>query len=151
MAETDIPSPDRLEADGWTRHEATGFLELVGPLWEKYDGELFRLAFVAADKHHNRRGIVQGGMIATLADRGMGLSVRAVNNDGPQSTVQLDLHYLDASQVGEFIEARSRVVRLTRYIAFVECVVVSAGREVATAKGIWRLLGAGSASPAPRR
>ena len=60
---------DQLISDGWTIVETTGFLNLVGPLWQRMVNGEPEYALVAQDKHHNRRGLVQGGLLMTFADR----------------------------------------------------------------------------------
>ena len=73
---------------------------------------------MAEPKHHNRRGVVQGGMLMTFADRSMGMTCWYANERQPQATVQLDMHFVDAVQVGEFVEAKCKVVRRTRSLIF---------------------------------
>jgi len=64
----------KLKAAGWTKVETSGFISLVGPLWQRVvDGE-HEYALVAQDKHHNRRGLVQGGVLMTFADRTCGMT-----------------------------------------------------------------------------
>ena len=132
---------------GWQPygHDDTGFVGLVGPFWsrpKKSDtGDSFEYAFTAAPKHHNRRGVVQGGMIMTFADRSMGMTCWYANEKQPQATVQLDMHFIDAVQVGEFIEAKCQVVRRTRSLVFMAAELVVGDRVVATANGVWKTLG----------
>jgi uncharacterized protein (TIGR00369 family) len=133
---------EALLAAGWQRVNGDGFVELVGPLWFRGDRSDFRMAFVAETKHRNRRGVVQGGMLATLADRAMGQAARLANDAQALATIQLDLHYIDAVQCGEFVEARCSVVRSTRAVIFVEADLFADDRLVAKAKGIWKVLGA---------
>jgi acyl-coenzyme A thioesterase PaaI-like protein len=128
-------------AHGWESYTDAGFIGLVGPLWQRSNGEGFDYAFLAVDKHHNRRGVVQGGMLMTFADRSMGMTCWHANGRKPQATVQLDMHFVDAVQVGEFVEAKCRVVRRTRAIVFMEGELVVGERIVATAKGVWKVLG----------
>ena len=53
---------DKLKSDGWKIVETSGFLHLIGPLWHRVvDGE-HEYALLTEDKHHNRRGLVQGGV-----------------------------------------------------------------------------------------
>ena len=52
------------------------------------------------------------------------------------------MHFVDAVQIGEFVEAKCRVVRRTRSVIFMEADLVVGTRVVATAKGIWKTLGA---------
>ncbi|HEY2183805.1 MAG TPA: PaaI family thioesterase, partial [Xanthobacteraceae bacterium] len=98
-------------------------------------------AFMAEPKHHNRRGIVQGGMLMTFADRSMGMTCWYANERRPQATIQLDVHFVDAVQIGEFVEARCRVVRRTRSLVFMGAELVVGDRVVATANGVWKTLG----------
>ena len=96
---------------------------------------------MAEPKHHNRRGIVQGGMLMTFADRAMGMTCWHANARQPQATVQLDVHFIDAVQIGEFVEAKCKVVRRTRALIFMSAELVVGARVVATANGVWKTLG----------
>src|SRR5690349_17547888 len=120
-------------AAGWQPYAADGFIGLVGPLWTRQDGDAHRYAFLAEDKHHNRRGVVQGGMLMTFADRAMGMTCWYANERQPQATVQLDVHFIDAVQIGEFVEAKCSVVRRTRSLVFMSAELVVGSRVVATA------------------
>lgn len=128
-------------AEGWEPYTDEGFVGLVGPFWVRRAGESFRYAFTAQPKHHNRRGVVQGGMLMTFADRSMGMTCWYANERQPQATVQLDMHFVDAVQVGEFVEAHCRVVRRTRSMIFMSAELVVGSRTVATANGVWKTLG----------
>ncbi len=128
-------------AAGWETHQDDGFLGLVGPIWQRPNGTSFRFAFLAEDKHHNRRGVVQGGMLMTFADRAMGRTCWYANEQQPQATVQIDMHFIDAVRVGEFVEAHCRVVRRTRALVFMSAELTVGERVVATAKGMWKTLG----------
>ena len=136
-------------AAGWQPYPGEGFIGLVGPFWsrpkksdKKTDlGDSFEYAFVAQDKHHNRRGVVQGGMLMTFADRSLGMTAWYANEQKPQATVHLDVHFVDAVHVGEFVEARCKVVRRTRSLIFMSAELVVGERVVGTANGVWKTLG----------
>jgi acyl-coenzyme A thioesterase PaaI-like protein len=137
------PTPDAAfdpAKAGWTPYTDEGFIGLVGPLWQRPDADGFRYAFMAEHKHHNRRGVVQGGMLMTFADRAMGMTSWYANGQQPQATVQLDVHFIDAVEIGEFVEAQCRIVRKTRTLVFVAADLVIGPRAVATASGIWKIL-----------
>src|SRR5467141_472474 len=68
----------KLKASGWTTVETSGFIGLVGPLWQRVVNGEHEYAIVAQDKHHNRRGLVQGGVLMTFADRTCGMTARYV-------------------------------------------------------------------------
>jgi len=128
-------------AAGWEPYGHEGFIGLVGPFWARKAGDSYEYAFLAEPKHHNRRHVVQGGMLMTFADRSMGMTCWYANGKRPQATVQLDMHFVDAVQIGEFVEAKCEVVRRTRALIFMNADLVVGTRVVATAKGIWKTLG----------
>src|ERR1700733_15064179 len=102
---TDLAT-EKLKASGWTMVETTGFLSLVGPLWQRVaDGE-HEYAVVAQDKHHNRRGLVQGGLLMTFADRACGMTARYVSGRPTLATVQLDTHFIDSGKIGEILTSK---------------------------------------------
>jgi acyl-coenzyme A thioesterase PaaI-like protein len=139
---------------GWEPYRDEGFIGLVGPFWMRKSGDSYLYAFMAEPKHHNRRGVVQGGMLMTFADRSMGMTCWYANERQPQATVQLDVHFIDAVQIGEFVEAKCKVVRRTRSVIFMSAELVVGTRIVATANGVWKTLGGaqrGIASSLPPR
>lgn len=128
-------------AAGWESYRDEGFIGLVGPFWMRRSGDGYLYAFMAEPKHHNRRGIVQGGMLMTFADRSMGMTCWYANERQPQATVQFGMHFIDAVQIGEFVEAKCRVVRRTRSLIFMSADLAVGTRVVATANGVWKTLG----------
>ncbi len=142
-AETPATDPFDPAAHGWEPygHDDTGFIGLAGPFWHRKNGDSFDYAFLAEHKHHNRRGVVQGGMLMTFADRSLGMTCWHANERQPQATVQLDVHFVDAVQIGEFVEMKARVVRRTRSLVFMAGELVVGDRVVATANGVWKTLG----------
>jgi acyl-coenzyme A thioesterase PaaI-like protein len=130
-------------AAGWEPYgtQDDGFIGLVGPWWMRQSGDSYLYAFMAEPKHHNRRGVVQGGMLMTFADRSMGMTCWYANELQPQATVQLDMHFISAVQIGEFVEAKCHVVRRTRSLVFMRGDLLVGDRVVATATGVWKTLG----------
>jgi len=135
---------DRLKAEGWTVVETSGFLSLVGPLWHRVSNGDHEYAILAQDKHHNRRGLVQGGVLMTLADRASGMIARLVSGRPTLATVQMDVHFIDSGEIGELLVARPRVVRATRSLIFTTAEVTAEGRCVVTASGVFKVLKDGS-------
>lgn len=127
-------------SDAWRVHDDTGFLGLIGPVWERWRGDTLVLAFEAGAQHGNQRDVVQGGMLMTLADRAMGHTLRLALDGQPVATVQLNTQFLAAGQAGELIEAQASLTRITRHIAFVEGHVFAGDRLLLTASGLWKRL-----------
>jgi len=131
---------EKLKASGWTIVETTGFLHLIGPLWQRVvDGE-HEYALVAQDKHHNRRGLVQGGVLMTFADRTCGMTARFVSGRPTLATVQMDTHFVEAGKIGETLVSMPRVVRSTRSLIFVSTEVTVDKRCIAMANGVFKIL-----------
>ena len=127
--------------DGWTPVNDTGFIGHVGPIWyrEVGDGQPQIVGFLADEHHRNLNGVVQGGMLMTLADRGMGRLVRQ-SHGGPVATVHFSYDFMGAAQIGKFIELHPRIARETGSLAFMESIVLSDGVQIGRAQGVWRKL-----------
>lgn len=130
----------KLKSEGWRIVETTGFLSLVGPLWERVVDGHYEFALPTEDKHHNRRGRVQGGVLMTFADRTCGMTARHISGKQFMATVQLDTHFVEAGNIGEILISRPRVVRATRSLIFVSTEVLVDDRCIAMASGVFKIL-----------
>ena len=130
----------KLKSDGWKIVETTGFIHLIGPLWQRLvDGD-HEYALSTEDKHHNRRGLVQGGVLMTFADRTCGMTARYVSGKTTMATVQLDTHFVEAGKIGEMLISRPRVVRATRSLIFISTEVTVDKRVIVMANGVFKIL-----------
>jgi len=141
MQDQTSSKPFEPAAHGWEPYSDDGFIGLVGPFWTRSEGGTHRFALLVQPKHHNRRGVLQGGMLMTFADRSMGMTCWYANGKQPQATVHLDVHFVDAVHVGEFVEAKCKVVRRTRSLIFMSAELVVGERVAGTANGVWKTLG----------
>jgi uncharacterized protein (TIGR00369 family) len=130
----------RLRSDGWSIVETAGFIHLIGPLWHRLVDGHYEYALIAQDKHHNRRGLVQGGVLMTFADRTCGMTARHVTGKHTMATIQLDVHFVEAGKIGETLVSRPRVVRATRSLIFVNTEVTVDRRCIAMASGVFKIL-----------
>lgn len=130
---------DSIISDGWRPLDPTGFIEIVGQIYFKEDGDTVRYGFIADPRFKNRRSVLHGGYLSAFADRTLALAGRRVNNSGPQATIELSVRFIDAVQIGEFVESVPEVVRKTRSVIFVRGTMMVGSRLVATADGIWRI------------
>ncbi len=131
---------ETLKASGWSLVDTSGFLSLVGPLWQRVVGGEHEYALVAQHKHHNRRGLVQGGLLMTFADRACGMTARYVSGRPTLATVQLDVHFVDSAKIGEILQAKPRVVRTTRSLIFTTTEVSAGKRCIIMASGVFKIL-----------
>ncbi len=111
-----------------------GFLVHVGPLYMRPVREhsrQFVLALRADARHANRYGVVHGGLLATLADTAIGGNLARTGTDPAVDTtltVHLTLNYIAGAQVGDWIEARVRLLKERGRVRFGECDVVCGGK-----------------------
>jgi acyl-coenzyme A thioesterase PaaI-like protein len=130
----------KLKSDGWAMVETSGFLHLIGPLWHRLINGEHEYALATEDKHHNRRGLVQGGVLMTFADRTCGMTARYVSGKPTLATVQLDTHFVEAGKIGEVLISKPRVVRSTRSLIFITTEVTVDKRVLAMASGVFKIL-----------
>jgi acyl-coenzyme A thioesterase PaaI-like protein len=130
----------KLTSDGWKTVENTGFLHLIGPLWQRLVDGVHEYALIAEDKHHNRRGLVQGGVLMTFADRTCGMTARYASGKTTLATVQLDTHFVESGKIGEVLISRPHVVRSTRSLIFITTEVTVDKRVIAMASGVFKIL-----------
>jgi uncharacterized protein (TIGR00369 family) len=86
---------------------------------------------------------MHGGMLATLADQAMGMTALRASANKPHATIELNMQFVGAVRIGEFVEAHCEVVRLTRAIIFTQCRLTVGTRTVANTTGIWKIRGEG--------
>jgi acyl-coenzyme A thioesterase PaaI-like protein len=131
---------EKLKSDGWKIVETTGFMHLIGPLWERLVDDELEFALITEDKHHNRRGLVQGGVLMTFADRTCGITARHVSGKPTMATVQLDTHFVESGKIGEILISKPRMVRATRSLIFITTEVTVEKRCIAMASGVFKIL-----------
>lgn len=134
-------TPYRPAEDGWSTTQEDGFVGLVGPFWSKADGPRRRFGFVAEARHANLVGIVQGGMLMTFADRGLGIIAWEVAGS-PAVTASFDMQFAGAGRIGSFIELDAEVVRRTASLVFMRGLLRSGQSVLGSAQGSWKILSA---------
>ena len=80
-------------------------------------------------------------MLMSFADQAMGMTGRRATGDKPHATIEMNIQFVGAVQVGDFVEAHCEVVRKTRSVLFIESKLKVGARIVASASGIWKILG----------
>ena len=138
------PSSDAAAFDpgaaGWSFQGETGFIGLVGPFWSKVDeGGRRRFGFMAEERHANLVGIVQGGMLMTFADRGLGIMAWDVAGK-PSVTASFEMQFVGAGRIGSFLELEGEVLRKTASLVFMRGLVWAGRGLVASCQGSWKIL-----------
>lgn len=115
------------------------FTDLIGPLYSRQDADGFRLGLYFADKHANARGKGHGGMLSTLADLAMGYCL-AFGETPPKPfvTVNLNVDFLGAIEMGDWVETEVVIDRKGRSIAFARCEFYSGDRLIGRGSGVFK-------------
>ncbi len=130
-----------LAGEGWkVFDDHDGFIDLVGPLWHRIVNEVHEYAIVAQQKHRNRRGLVQGGLLMTLADRSCGMTARFATGSQLLATVQMDTQFIGAGKIGDVLISIPRVVRATRSLIFMSTEISAGDGCVAMASGVFKVM-----------
>ena len=103
-------------------------------------------------RHLKIKGVVHGGVYATILDTAMGAAVVSCLGEGETTaTTSLYVEFLRAAREGETLSARGEVLRRGRHIAFAEGNLFgSDGRRFSQARGTWYIWADESATPPAR-
>ncbi|MBP5076702.1 PaaI family thioesterase [Pseudomonas chlororaphis] len=113
-------------------------LELIGPVYCRGSGLQLEIGLRADSRHANGRGTVHGGILATLADIGMGYAMAFASDPPlPLITASMHLDYLGAVQVGEWIDVRLEHSKRGRQMAFATVTLQVGERVVARANAVF--------------
>ena len=126
--------------EGWNIITDQGFIGLVGPFYQRKTETSLEFRFPTDHRHHNLRGVLQGGALMTFADRVLGITARHHTKATRTATVQLDVSFIDAVQIGEIVHTAPQMTRATRSVVFMRCELKVGDRVVGTAQGVWKLL-----------
>ncbi len=118
------------------------FNTLVGPLYSKGEGAARTIGLRAEEKHCNSRGIVHGGLLATLADLALGYTI-AFLSDPPKSavTASLTIDYAGSAEVGDWLEVRTDVQKSGGRLTFANCYIHAGDVRIVRASAVFASAG----------
>jgi acyl-coenzyme A thioesterase PaaI-like protein len=129
----EIPEPPA----GFQRSSERGaFSNHNGPYFHRADGTQ---AFYALKRHCNSIGLIHGGMLAAFLD-GVLAGAAARGGGGTPITVHLSIDFLDMGRAGDWVMGEASLTRATSDLAFVEGRAHIAGRSLARATGVFKLM-----------
>ncbi len=110
------------------------------PLFSRIDEQgVVEIGVCLATPHCNSRGMAHGGLIASLADNAMGLTyARSLGQPTGMVTVNLNIDFVAAGQVGEWLQISPRLIRSGRKMGFVDALITSNGRTIARANAVFK-------------
>lgn len=130
--------------EGWAKIERLSpFNALVGPLYERRDGDLVSIGLAIEAKHTNSRGVCHGGVLATLADLSLGYAMLAKSGEsggqrqGSFVTAHLAVDYAGAARAGDWVESKVEIQRVGTRLAFANCYLISNEKPIVRASAIF--------------
>ncbi len=131
-----VPPPP----DGFSPSTGRGaFTSHNGPYFHRTTETGAQQAFFSLARHCNGVGLIHGGMLAAFLDGLLAGAVASATSAIPV-TVQLSINFLGMGRAGEWVLGDASVTRSTRDIAFAEGRAHIAGRELARATGVFKLM-----------
>jgi len=127
-------------ASGWQVMRGAALPGALGLPWARRMGEHWAYGLLTSGEHANPQGVVHGGVLMTFADHTLSLYAWEAAQRAPCTTIQLNTHFLDAVQPGQFMVMQGEVTRRTRALVFTRGMIRVDDRDVAVVDGIWRIL-----------
>lgn len=94
---------------------------------------------LARPEQTNSIGLVQGGLIGSLADTSMGIAIRSLGVNA--ATVDMSIGFTTPARLGEILRAEGQVVKSGRDIFFAETRVQAGQRLIAYSKATFIKVG----------
>lgn len=120
---------------------STGFIEVVGPLYGKWDGHKLLMGFRCEMRHCNPGQVAHGGMLATFADMFIPIAARlqAKADVGFAPTVNLNLDYIAPARIGTWVEGTAEFLRAGKSLFFAQGMATADGVLCLRASGIFKV------------
>jgi uncharacterized protein (TIGR00369 family) len=135
---------DALLAAGWESISVEGFTGIVGPFWRRETDTEIEIGLIVRPDHCNSHlGTLHGGVIMTFADIALGSGAAKLLGEARSRavTASLQTHFVSVAMVGEFVSCKPEVVHQGKQMFFVRGLIRTDQKVIASADGIWKLLG----------
>ncbi|MGO8909399.1 MAG: PaaI family thioesterase [Bradyrhizobium sp.] len=111
------------------------------PLYSKKTDNAVIMGLRLARPHTNARGLIHGGLIASLADNAMGYScAQAMDWSASLVTIGLAVDFVGSAEIGQWLAVESEVIKTGGTLCFAQCLVTADGRVIARANGTFRVV-----------
>jgi uncharacterized protein (TIGR00369 family) len=135
MTATDIPT-------GFEPHfRKSPFTDPWEPLYSKKTDKAVIMGLRLARPHTNARGLIHGGLIASLADNAMGYScAQAMGWACSLVTISLAVDYVGSGEIGQWLSVESEVIKTGSTICFAQSLIKAEDAVIARANGTFRVV-----------
>ena len=118
-----------------------GFMKHLGGLeLKKIDDANYEFKVEVKEIHLNTGKIAHGGFISTIADTGMGTAAHKIAGDKRCVTINLDMKFISAGQLGDKLKGDVKILKKTKTLVFISCEISNDKEIVVSASGTWKIL-----------
>ena len=118
-----------------------GFMKYLGGLELKQISETqYEFIVEVKEMHLNTGKIAHGGFLSTIADTGMGTAAHRVAGDKRCVTINLDMKFISAGQLGDKLKGDVKILKKTKTLVFINCEISNDKEIVVSASGTWKIL-----------
>jgi len=133
---------DSTVPEGFEPHfRKSPFTDPWEPLYSKRTDEAVIMGLRLAKPHTNARGLIHGGLIASLADNAMGYScAHRMNWASSLVTIGLAVDFVGSAQIGQWLAVEPEVIRTGSTICFAQSLIKADDTIIARANGTFRVV-----------
>ena len=118
-----------------------GFMKHLGGLELKQISDTqYEFIVEVKEMHLNTGKIAHGGFLSTIADTGMGTVAHRVAEDKRCVTINLDMKFISAGQLGDKLKGDVKILKKTKTLVFINCEISNDKGIVVSASGTWKIL-----------
>jgi uncharacterized protein (TIGR00369 family) len=118
-----------------------GFMKHLGGLdLKKINDTEYEFSVEVKEMHLNTGKIAHGGFLSTIADTGMGTAAHRVVGDKRCVTINLDIKFISAGNLGDNLIGAVKVLKITKTLVFINCEITKDGKIIISASGTWKIL-----------
>jgi uncharacterized protein (TIGR00369 family) len=113
------------------------------PLYSRRLEKTVQMGLRLAKAHTNSRGLIHGGLIASLSDNAMGYAcAQAMGWDTSKSlvTISLVVDFIGTAQIGQWLAIETEVIRAGSTICFAQGLIKADDIVIARANGTFRVV-----------
>ena len=111
------------------------------PLYSKRTADAVIIGLRLAKPHTNARGLIHGGLIATLADNAMGHSCAfRICATSSLVTIGLSVDFVGTAQVGQWLAVEPEVIKSGSTICFAQSLIKADDVVIARANATFRVV-----------
>ena len=111
------------------------------PLYSRRTEKSVDLGLRLAKPHTNARGLIHGGLIASLADNAMGYSCAQTTGWTTSFvTVSLAVDYVGSADIGQWLAVECEVIKTGSTICFAQSLIKANDVVIARANGTFRVV-----------